>query len=477
MKKHKYLAAIALSAFLTAASVLPSLSAGAATASISDWKAYNASAATNTVIEETDSGIQVTGTVGVANNENSLVVLQGVPLNMNTIVSFDFSMDYDTEEVRADRWFAILFNEMTISADGVADTSNMMLSTPQAFGSKVGMQINFSSNADWYSNPRFGMNAFNNYTGYVKSETLNSDFWEKLNAGESVHIQVVKDEEAGKYIVTAEDLVYESPVNQIGDGRDYQDGQAYLGFLMYNSASRACNLNYTVENLVNGYIADTVIKQNGEVVSEVSLAAGSKAQFTAELTPAISGTPIPDETIVWSSDKPEVAEVSANGEVTAKKGGNAIIRATNAEGTYCEVEITVPVESMSVDETAAKLNVGETLSLKAAVSPADAVVSYRSLAPEIATVDANGIVTGVRSGRVQIEISCGQFTETVELEIELESIGAGDLMEPIDYGDGSFSVQQPEQGAGKTVLIAISSVLLAGGAAGIICTLVVKKKK
>lgn len=50
-------------------------------------------------------------------------------------------------------------------------------------------------------------------------------------------------------------------------------------------------------------------------------------------------------------------------------------------------------------------------------------------------------------------------------------------MEPIDYSDGSFSVQQPEQGAGKTVLIAISSVLLAGGAAGIICTLVVKKKK
>ena len=79
MKKHKYLAAIALSAFLTAVSVLPSLSAGAATASISDWKAYNASAATNTVIEETDSGIQVTGTVGVANNENSLVVLQGAP--------------------------------------------------------------------------------------------------------------------------------------------------------------------------------------------------------------------------------------------------------------------------------------------------------------------------------------------------------------------------------------------------------------
>lgn len=476
MKRNRLFTLVSLWLFLMAVCVLPAVYAGADEIGLSDWKAYNASSLTNTVIEETDNGIHVTGTVGIANNEDSLVVLQGVPLNMNTIVSFDFSMNYDTENVRADRWFAILFNEMTVSAEGTADTSNMMLSTPQAFGSKVGMQLNFSGNADWESNPRFGMNAFNNYTGYVKSETLESNFWEKLNAGESVHIEVVKDTEAGKYVVTAEDLVYESPVNEIGDGRDYENGQAYLGFLLYNSAPHVCKLDYTVENFVNGYISDTVIKQAGTAVSEIQLEKGEQTQLEAELIPSTSAD-IPDDTVIWSSSNSAVAEVDEDGRVAAKNGGNAVIRATNAEGTYSETEIVVPVTSMSVEETAVQLNVGETAALTAAVVPTDAIVSYRVLNPEIAVVDGQGIVRGVRSGTTQIEVRCGQFSQTIELEVDLLSVGTDGLLRPVGEGDAVFSVQDPAEGSGKVVLSVISAVMIAAGAAGTALLLIRKNKK
>lgn len=482
MKKIKSISAVwALSLFCAAVfavSVLAfPLSASALGENVSDWKAYNASSSTVTNIAETENGIHVTGTVGVAMNETSHVILQSKPLNMNTVVAFDFSINYDYENVNGNRWFAIVFNENEITDGVIENLSDMTLSTPGVFGNKNGLQFSLRRDEGWITNPRFGYTALNNYNGYVKESAAESEFWEKLIAGESVHFEVRRDEKKGVYIVQAEDIVYESPITQIGDGRDYKDGHAYLGFMLYNSAPHTYKLDYKVENLVNGYIGETLIKHNGETVSQpITLEKGKTAALTAELTKSTSAE-IPDTSIEWTSDNPAVATVSEDGTVTAVKGGNAVIRATNAEGTFSEIEIVVPVQSMTIKSGATSLQVGKTLSLGADVVPADSAVRYRSLNPEVAEVDASGVVTGKRSGRAVVEISCGQFCETVELEVILDSISSDGLLNPAEETGGAFSVQKITDGKEKYIITGIGAAFAAGGVAGIALLLVLGNRK
>ena len=73
-------------------------------------------------------------------------------------------------------------------------------------------------------------------------------------------------------------------------------------------------------------------------------------------------------------------------------------------GTAVKTE-KVPVTGVTVDKTESELYVGGTLQLTAAVQPAEATnpgVEWYSNNPEVATVDANGLVTAVAGGKAMI---------------------------------------------------------------------------
>ena len=78
----------------------------------------------------------------------------------------------------------------------------------------------------------------------------------------------------------------------------------------------------------------------------LSLWEGQDAQLRATVTPANAD----DQRLIWSSDKPEVAEVTQTGYVTAKKDGTAVITVTTRDGGYsasCVVLVASqnPIES------------------------------------------------------------------------------------------------------------------------------------
>ncbi len=119
--------------------------------------------------------------------------------------------------------------------------------------------------------------------------------------------------------------------------------------------------------------------------------------------------------VVWSSSNTNIATVDENGVVTGVKKGTVTITATSKEDSSVKGTITITVTSNKILPTAITINVkggGDTvvlekgnLKLEAIVSPDNATnkeVKWSSSNTSIATVDENGVVTGIKKGTVTI---------------------------------------------------------------------------
>ena len=131
---------------------------------------------------------------------------------------------------------------------------------------------------------------------------------------------------------------------------------------------------------------------------------------TTQLTATVTPEDAEDRSVTWSSSDNSIATVNAEGVVTAIKEGTATITATTNDGSNlkatCTVKVSImPVASITLNITEKTLEEGETINLTASVLPANA--SNKSLAwtssdENIATVDANGLVTAVKEGTATI---------------------------------------------------------------------------
>lgn len=150
--------------------------------------------------------------------------------------------------------------------------------------------------------------------------------------------------------------------------------------------------------------AITVIEK-GAVISEknITLNVGESKLLGVTVYPLDST----DKRITWTSSNPSVATVSANGTVKAVSAGNAVITAQAAIGGVegkCTVKVIIPTTGVKINKKIAKVAVGETVSLKATVSPSNASikkVTWKSSDKTVATVK-KGVVTGVSAGTVTI---------------------------------------------------------------------------
>ncbi len=154
-----------------------------------------------------------------------------------------------------------------------------------------------------------------------------------------------------------------------------------------------------------------VVSVNGVSISQaaVSLAVGETLGLNASVSPSDAS----NKAVSWSSDNPKVATVDGNGNVTAVKAGVANIIVTTVEGGYkakCKVTVgtkAVKISSIKVKPTSVKnFSVGSSVTLTATVKPdnADQEVEWSSSNPAIASVDSNGVVTGLKGGKVKITV-------------------------------------------------------------------------
>lgn len=149
-------------------------------------------------------------------------------------------------------------------------------------------------------------------------------------------------------------------------------------------------------------------------VSGVSLNKASINMYVGEtepLTATVAPADASDKAVSWSSGNSAVASVSKDGKVTANEPGTAVIKVvTNdlSKEATCTVTVKRHVSGVSVNKSELTIHTGETATLAATVSPADAsdkTVSWSSSRPEIVSVgEKDGKVTANKPGEAVITV-------------------------------------------------------------------------
>lgn len=159
--------------------------------------------------------------------------------------------------------------------------------------------------------------------------------------------------------------------------------------------------------VVNKLVTSIEIQQDSKKVESLSLNTGDEATLKAVVKPDEAT----NKNVTWSSSAGDVVQVD-NGKLTAVKAGEARITASASDGSGVKAEVKVTVTDVAVKEITVSGEVNQTVleggKIQLAVNfvPENATnkgLKWKSLNSDIATVDENGIVTGVRNGTATIQ--------------------------------------------------------------------------
>ncbi len=176
-------------------------------------------------------------------------------------------------------------------------------------------------------------------------------------------------------------------------------------------------------------ITVTVMQTAGSIAIEpmtppALMALGETVQLAATVLDQ-NGQPVTGAVVTWTSSDEAVATVNNQGLVTAVMNGTAMITArsgtasTSITVTVMQTAGTITIEPM----TATLMALGETVQLAATVLDqnsqpvADTVVIWQSSDKAVATVSADGLVTGVGNGTATITARSGSAFAEIEITV------------------------------------------------------------
>ena len=167
------------------------------------------------------------------------------------------------------------------------------------------------------------------------------------------------------------------------------------------------------------------------------LEVGTSERLTASFNPPEA----PNKGHTWTSSAANIATVDETGMVTAVAEGNAVITAQALDGgkmASCNVQVVgkiVHVVGISLDITNGSIAIGEQLQLTATVTPAaatDKSLTWTSSNADVATVDANGLVTGVSEGTVVITAITNDGNKEATCQLTVSSSETDEPDTPVD---------------------------------------------
>ena len=162
----------------------------------------------------------------------------------------------------------------------------------------------------------------------------------------------------------------------------------------------------TVGDVSESVTIETYVEVTGIVLNETELWLQAKQGVSLQATFVPENASVE---ITWSSSDTTRATVNNSGDVTTIRPGEVDITATADNGVTatCKLHLTYPVSSVTLEPASFNLFIGETTQLTATAvtsngSYTNKLVSFSSSDPDVATVDGNGLVTGVSPGTVTI---------------------------------------------------------------------------
>jgi uncharacterized protein YjdB len=129
--------------------------------------------------------------------------------------------------------------------------------------------------------------------------------------------------------------------------------------------------------------------------------------------------------ISFTSSNPEIASVDGEGKMTLLASGNTTLEATIGKSKAklpAEVHVLVPVAIKVPTPAVQTIHVGETVLLDATVlsdlgEPMRAPFTCALSSDKVASVDANGMVTGLARGTVEVAITAGTAKNTLKVVV------------------------------------------------------------
>ncbi|MBQ8235988.1 MAG: Ig-like domain-containing protein, partial [Clostridia bacterium] len=193
-------------------------------------------------------------------------------------------------------------------------------------------------------------------------------------------------------------------------------------------------------NEVFDYITVNVVNKITEVTKlafesdTFELALGATKQLPIVIAPALA--PLSSLEFICSDDT--VLSIDQVGKVTARKIGSAQVTVTSENGlsAQCTVKVTPVVNKVTkivFESDSLSIDAGEQVQLKTTVLPENADnknLIFTSSNPSVASVDGNGVLTGVRNGTATITAT--NHDGTVSATCTVSVTGLADPIDDID---------------------------------------------
>ena len=161
-----------------------------------------------------------------------------------------------------------------------------------------------------------------------------------------------------------------------------------------------------------------------KIEGPASIPLGDSVSLVGAFTPSDTT----DQTIKWSVNDPSIANISDDGVFTANNVGTATVTATQKDvsATYMIDVLPINVEEIIITTNAEDtVKKEDTINFFAEVLPKNATypeITWSVSDPEIASIDANGVLTALKSGKVSVIAAsadgyCSEYEITVSSPI------------------------------------------------------------
>ena len=201
-----------------------------------------------------------------------------------------------------------------------------------------------------------------------------------------------------------------------------------LAYVMENGAKSYVSERMDVHSIVGGSADDWTIPAKVKV-KDLTLAVGTKQKINPTVIGKDKGKKVlahNDGKLFYISLDPSVATVSEDGTVRAVKEGSAkvLVIACNGEKATMKVTVGQGPDKLSFGKKKYTVKAGKTIDLYKLlkISPKNAIVSLKwtSSDKKTATVDENGVVTGVQKGTVTVTVTdtASGVKTTVKIQVK-----------------------------------------------------------
>jgi len=181
---------------------------------------------------------------------------------------------------------------------------------------------------------------------------------------------------------------------------------------------------------VYSFQVDNISTVNATAVTVEPSSATVNVPDTVNLNSIFTPLNTTDRTGVWSSSDTNVAIVDNTGFVTAVAEGTATITFTSNDGGFSDTSIVtveppvINVNGVSVSPNTINDEVGTQVQLSATIIPIDATDqtgSWSSNNNNVATVDQNGLITGVGEGTTEVTFTSedGGYTDLILVSVSV----------------------------------------------------------